>query len=377
MRVEPFEMERLQSEWENRVEYNLSESGVHPMSLRELLGEEISLEEFLDQKLGYGQTNGSQPLRESIARLYSGADAESVLVTNGASEANFLAVWSLIEPGDEIVLMLPNYMQIWGLAHALGAKIAPLPLREQRGWRPDLDELAKALSRRTRLIAVCNPNNPTGAVLAEQEMQAIVDAARQTGAWLLADEVYQGAEREGAITPSFWGRYEKVLITGGLSKAYGVPGIRLGWVAGPPEKIASLWGCHDYTTIAVGVLSDALARSVLKPENRRRILERTRSILRENYPCLARWVADQKGLLRFVPPAAGAIAYCHYNLDIRSTDLMRRLRNEKGVLVVPGDHFGMSGFLRINYGQPLCVLQGALGRISEMLDEIRNQGAQR
>ncbi|HZS49650.1 MAG TPA: aminotransferase class I/II-fold pyridoxal phosphate-dependent enzyme [Bryobacterales bacterium] len=164
MRVEPFEMERLQSLWENRVEYNLSESGVHPMSLREVLGDDISLEEFLDQKLGYGQTNGSPQLQESIAELYPSADAENVLVTNGAAEANFLAVCSRIEPGDEIIVMLPNYMQIWGLARALGAQIVPLPLREQHRWAPDLGQLARAFSRRTRLIAVCNPNNPTGAV---------------------------------------------------------------------------------------------------------------------------------------------------------------------------------------------------------------------
>jgi aspartate/methionine/tyrosine aminotransferase len=370
-------MERLQSLWENRVEYNLSESGVHPMSLREVLGDDISLEEFLDQKLGYGQTNGSPQLRKSIAELYPGADAENVLVTNGAAEANFLAVCSRIEPGDEIILMLPNYMQIWGLARALRAQIVPLPLREQRRWAPDLDQLARSLSRRTRLIAVCNPNNPTGAVLAEHEMQAIADAARETGAWLVADEVYRGAEREGPLTPSFWGRYEKVLITGGLSKAYGVPGIRLGWIAGPAEEVASLWGCHDYTTIAVGVLSDALARIVLQPQNRRRILERTRGVLRENYPCLAQWAEEQNGILHIVPPAAGAITFFGYHLDIHSTDLMRKLRDEKSVLVVPGEHFGMDGFLRIAYGQPLSVLQAALGRISEVFHEIQSREARR
>ncbi|HZS49649.1 MAG TPA: aminotransferase class I/II-fold pyridoxal phosphate-dependent enzyme [Bryobacterales bacterium] len=193
----------------------------------------------------------------------------------------------------------------------------------------------------------------------------------------MADEVYRGAEREGPLTPSFWGRYEKVLITGGLSKAYGVPGIRLGWIAGPAEEVASLWGCHDYTTIAVGVLSDALARTVLQPENRRRILERTRGVLRENYLCLAQWAEEQNGILRFVPPAAGTVAFFRYHLHIHSTDLMRKLRDEKSVLVVPGEHFGMDGFLRIGYGQPLSILQAALGRISEVFHEIQSREARR
>lgn len=379
MRIEPFEMERLQSQWENVVEFNLSESSVHPMTLGELvevktggekaLGDKL-LSDLLGQKLGYVQTNGSLELREAISRLYAGAGPDNVLVTNGTAEANYVAIWNLIEPGDEIILMLPSYMQIWGLARALGVRMVPLPLKEACNWAPDLAELAQAISPRTKLIAVCNPNNPTGAVLCEAEMQAIVGAAREAGAWLLADEVYQGAEREGPITPSFWGRYEKVLITNGLSKAYGIPGLRIGWITGPEEKIAELWGYHDYTTIAVGALSDRLALLVLETENRRRILGRTRAILRENYPILEKWMKSQPGIFHLVPPAAGAIAYLRYELDINSTALMQKLRDEQSVLVVPGDHFGMDHYLRVNYGPPRACLEAGLGRIAEALREI-------
>ncbi len=380
MKIEPFEMERLQSQWENLVEYNLSESSVHPMAVAELVEDEKLLRELLDQKLGYSQTNGTIELRRQIAGLYPGADVDNVLVTTGAAEANFLAVWRVVEPGDQIVLMLPNYMQIWGLARSLGASIVPFRLCEDRGWSVDLEQLSRAISpgstslRRasppTRLIAVCNPNNPTGAVLAETEMQAIVDAARRAGAWLLADEVYQGAERCGPTTPSFWGRYDKVLITNGLSKAYGLPGLRVGWIAGPKDAIADLWGCHDYTTIALSTLSDRLARIALAPSTRQRILERTRSILRRNYPLLEEWIASNAGLFTCVPPAAGAIAYLKYDLEVSSPELMRKLRDEKSVLVVPGDHFGMDRYLRINYGPPAEVLQAGLDRIQEAVREI-------
>ncbi len=360
MKIDPFEMERWQSLWENRVEYNLSESSVHPMTIQELLGDAALP---LETRLGYPQTNGTIQLRQSISSLYPGAGIDNILVTNGTAEANFLAIWKLLEPGDEILLMLPNYMQIWGLARGLGAKVVPFRLREECRWHPDLDELARAVSPRTKLIAVCNPNNPTGAVLEESEMRAIVEAARSAGAWLLADEVYQGAERNGQTTPSFWGRYEKALITNGLSKAYGLPGLRVGWIVGPEQMIAGLWGEHDYTTIAVGTLSDLLARLALEPGNRTRILERTRTILRQNYPLLEDWIAANDGLFAFVPPAAGAIAYLRYRPDINSTRLAEKLRVEKSVLVVPGDHFGMDRFLRINYGPPAEYLRAGLERL--------------
>ncbi|HYM09515.1 MAG TPA: aminotransferase class I/II-fold pyridoxal phosphate-dependent enzyme [Bryobacterales bacterium] len=370
MKLEPFEMERWQSEWENRVEYNLSESSVYPLTLRELLDSD-PLEPFLDMPLGYSQTNGTPELRERIAALYPGATVDSVLVTNGAAEANFLAIWHLIEPGDEIVLMLPNYMQIWGLARALGASVVPFHLREDCHWAPDLAELARAVSARTKLIAVCNPNNPTGAILREAEMQAIVEAARRAGAWLLADEVYQGAERDSPPTPSFWGLYDKVLITNGLSKSYGLPGLRVGWLVAPRELIARLWAGHDYTTITIGPVSDSLACLALTPPHRRRIWDRTRRILRENYPLLEQWIAANPGLFRLIPPAAGAIAYLQYSREINSTELARKLRDEQSVLVVPGDHFGMDHYLRINYGPPPGCLEAGLQRIQETMRALR------
>jgi aspartate/methionine/tyrosine aminotransferase len=366
MKLQPFEMERWQSEWENRVEYNLSESSVHPLALRELLGED-HLQKLLAMPLGYSQTNGTVELRERIAALYSGATPDNILVTNGAAEANFLALWSLLEPGDEIVLMLPNYMQIWGLSRSLGDKVVPFHLREDCHWAADLAELAAAVSPRTELIAVCNPNNPTGAVLREAEMQAIVEAARRAGAWMLDDEVYQGSERDSVTTPSFWRRYDKVIIANGLSKSYGLPGLRVGWLVAPRDLIARLWACHDYTTITIGPVSDALACLALTPPNRQRIWDRTRRILRENYPLLEQWIAASPGLFQLIPPAAGAIAYLQYFLDINSTELALKLRDEKSVLVVPGDHFGMDHYLRINYGAPPDYLQAGLRRMQETM----------
>src|SRR5262249_49924265 len=258
MRIETFQMERMQSTWENLVRYNLSESGVHPLSLAELVGEGQDRDALLATELGYGQSNGTAEFRRAIPVLYPPADEQNVLVTTGTAEANFLVSWLLTDPGDEVVMMLPNYMQLWGLFRAFGGEVRPLPLVNELNWAPDLDQLERIISDKTRVIAVCNPNNPTGAILTEVEMDRIVEAARRVGAWILADELYRGAELRRDMTPSFWGKYEKLIVTSGLSKAYGLPGLRIGWILSTEDFAARAWAYHDYTTIGPGPQTDFL-----------------------------------------------------------------------------------------------------------------------
>jgi aspartate/methionine/tyrosine aminotransferase len=369
VKIDVFKMERMQSTWENVVDYNLSESGVHPLNLKELLTP-AELEDLARVELGYTQTNGTVGLREGIARLYPGVGLEQVLATAGSSEANFLLMWSLIEPGDEVLFELPNYMQMWGLLCAFGAKVKPFYLRESLGWQPDLDELRKLVTPKTKLIVLTNPNNPTGAVLDPGAMKGIVDLAAGPGAWIVADEVYRGAELGGDTTPSFWGRYERTIVVNGLSKAYGLPGLRVGWIVGPEEVVKRTWPYHDYTTISPSALSDRLASIVLAPETRERVLRRTRSIIKANFPVLEAWLKDRGKLFSFRPPRAGAICFVRYGLKLNSTELVERLIREKSVLLVPGDHFEMDGYLRIGYGSEKDYLLKALGRVEETLNKI-------
>ena len=196
MKIETFELERVQSLWENLVEINLTESGIHPYTLEELL-DPGEIAELSRVRLGYGQTNGSIEFRGAISALYDGADIDNILVTNGSAEANFVASWSLLEAGDEMVMMLPNYMQLWGIAASFGVDVRPFHLRLEHRWVPDLDELRAAVSPNTKMIAVCNPNNPTGAVLDSAAMQEIVRVAAEVDAWLYCDEVYKGTELDG------------------------------------------------------------------------------------------------------------------------------------------------------------------------------------
>jgi aspartate/methionine/tyrosine aminotransferase len=369
---QPFVMERMMSKFEQEVDYNLSESGVHPISLRELLSDDREyLDQLLATELNYPHVNGIPELREHIAALYDGASAKNVLVTVGAIEANFNTVRTLLSPQDGIAIMLPNYMQIWGVAKNFGFNMKTFHLHEERGWGLNLDEMNEVVTNETRLIAVCNPNNPTGYILTEAEMEAIVSAADRVGAWILSDEVYRGAEREtDEESPSFYGRYEKVLAVGGLSKAYGLPGLRVGWVVGPETTVDDIWARHEYTTLSATMLSNKLAALALSPEVRPRIIERARRYIRTGFPILQQWAERHGEKLSMISPRAAAIAFVKYHLDINSSELTDRLREEKSVLIVPGDHFGMDGFVRISFGLPMDYLTSALDRIHELITEL-------
>ncbi|MBC8509549.1 MAG: aminotransferase class I/II-fold pyridoxal phosphate-dependent enzyme [Chloroflexi bacterium] len=373
-KFQPFEMERMMSMFEQDVEYNLSESGVHPMLFSELLADDQDvIQELMNTELNYPHVNGTPELRANIARSYDGATQDNVLVTVGAVEANFISVQTLLSEGDEIVIMMPNYMQIWGIAENYGLRTKTFPLVENETWAPDLDALKAAVTPQTKMIAVCNPNNPTGKTLTIAEMDCIVSVADDVGAWILADEVYRGAERQtDELTPSFYGRYEKVLAIGSMSKAYGLPGLRVGWVVAPSKIIDEIWARHEYVTISATMLSNKLAAIALSPEVRPRILQRTRNYIRKGFPVLEEWMHAHQEIFNLNSPDAAAIAFIRYQLDINSTEFTERLRKEKSVLIVPGDHFGMDHFVRVSFGLPHDYLVAALDRIHELIVELKS-----
>jgi len=374
MKLEPFALERFQSIWEHSVPWNLAESGVHPLSVSELLalaGEDTSLG---DVRLGYPQTNGTLDLRAAIATMYPRATPDHVEVTNGGSEANCVVMMRLIEPGDRIVFMSPNYLQMSGLAKALGAEIVPWRLRmtgegDRARWSFDLDELVSLVTPGTRAILLCNPNNPTGARIDGASLDTICRIAERVGAWVVSDEIYRGAERTYGETQSVWGRYDRAIVTSGLSKAYGLPGLRIGWVVAPADLTSELWGYHDYTSIAPGAINDRLARIALSSACRGRLLARTQTAIRQNYAVIRDWIASHDGL-DHAAPDAGAIAFVRYRHPVPSETLVERLRDEQGVLIVAGSHFDMDGFIRIGFGSERAHLEGALAIIGTFLDAL-------
>lgn len=238
---------------------------------------------------------------------------------------------------------------------------------EPAEYKWDLDELKRLVTPKTRAICLCNPNNPTGARLDEATLEGVCRIASTVGAWVIDDEIYRGAERLADDTATVWNcGYERAIVTSGLSKAYGLPGLRIGWIVAPPDLVADSWGVHDYTTIAPSAVSDRLAQIALAPNKRPQLLARTRMIIRTNYPLVKRWIDKQEGLSH-VPPEAGAIVFIRHAHPFRSSDLAERLRKERSVLVVPGDHFDMDGHLRIGFGTDPRYLESALTLIGEFL----------
>lgn len=368
MKIEEFTLERVQSLYENTVDYNLTESGFHPFSLKEVLSEK-QIDSLLSLPLGYGQTNGSEELRDRISTYYPHTDQSRILVTNGSSEANFLVIWSLLGPGDELLLMQPNYQQIYGLARSFGIRVKPFFLKEELHWQPDIKEIKKQTSSKVKMIALCNPNNPTGSVLDKEIRKEIIEIARDMNAWIYCDEIYRGSEVGQKETASFWGEYEKVIVNGGLAKSYSLPGLRLGWLVGSVDIIDSAWAYHDYTTISPNLLSQKIASYVLLPRIRKRIRERNRALLRKNLQMVTDWVASHRDLFFMIPPQAGAIAFIHHTLEISSQELTEKLRKQKSVFMVQGECFNMENFIRLGIGSKTSYLKQGLKLFDQWLKE--------
>ena len=369
MKFEEFELERNQSLFEHEVDYNLSESGLHPLPLKSILTEDEQ-QELLETELIYGYTTGTPMLREKIADLYTGADFDNVLATSGSAEANFVAVMTLLEPGDELIYMVPNYLQIRGIARSFGITVKELPLREELGWQWDMKELESMISSKTKMIGVCHPNNPTGSIVSKENMGKIIDIASGNDCWILSDEVYRGAELNGIESPSFYGNYEKTIVNAGLSKAYRLPGLRIGWTVGPKDYIKKAWAFHDYTSISIAYHSDWVASRILDTKRRKQILDGTKQHLNQNMNTLVEWIDTCNGKLSLSPPQAGAIAFVRIKMDIPSQDLTYHIRDKFSVLLTAGKWFGLEGFLRFGYGPPNEYLLEALDRIGQSLEAV-------
>ena len=369
MKFPSFDLERIQSIYENSVEINLTESGIEPLSLKELMNPK-EIEELINLPLGYGYTQGTPLLRQRISNLYEGADENNVLVTSGSSEAIFLSAVLTVSKSDRVVMMTPNYLSFNGVAEALGADVDYIPLLKKEKWEWDLDCLDKVVSNNTKVISICNPNNPTGSILNLEQMLKIVEIADRVGAYLLVDEVYIGAELGKKQTKSFLGMYEKTIVTSGLSKSYAHPGLRIGWIVSEKSIVEETWAIKDYTTIASSSLSQHIAAKVLEPETISKLRSRTKVLLNKNLETFSKWVLPFSNHLSFLKPEAGGFAFVEYDMDINSTDLVHDLRKNEGVFIVPGDSFGMDRYFRIGLGHESTGFSKGLDLLSKGLTRV-------
>ncbi len=360
-----FELERWQSDWEQKVEINIADSGVDPVPLGELLQGEV--DQLAEHRLHYPEVNGTERLRQRIAALYPCARPEQVLVTVGAAEANSLVTQLLVSPGERVAVMTPGYQQVRGLAANAGADVVDLALDRHRGWQLDLGVLDEAVQPGTSLVSINTPNNPTGALLSDEELDAVVAAADRVGAWVHSDEVYRGSELDGPESPSAWGRHDKVLAVGSLSKAYGLSGLRVGWVVGPEDVITQLWRRHEYATISTASLSMVLAEVALEPTTRQRLLDRQRALALAGRQTLLDWVAAHPELVAIEPPASTALGLPRLLRATDSVAVATAIREQADVLVCPGVYLGAESHLRLSHALDPARTDEALDRIASVL----------
>ena len=369
MHIAPFGVEIWMNEWETKCELNLAETCVESLTMAQLLDlagrNHEDLSELLPMKLTYGAIQGSKRLRDAIAALYERQEPENILVTHGTIGANSLVHQALVGRGDRVVAVVPTYQQHYSIPESIGADVQLLHLREENGYLPNLAELRALATPGTRLIALTNPNNPTGSLIDRPMLEEIAAIARDAGAWVLCDEVYRGTDQEGSgMTVSMADLYEKGISTGGMSKAFSLAGLRLGWVAAPREVLEAVMIHRDYNTISVGMLDDHFAALAL--ENAEKILARSRAITRGNLAVLADWV-ESEPLISWVRPRSGTTALLHYNLPIASQEFCMEVLNETGVMFTPGSALGLEGCVRIGYANGPEVMEEGLRRVSGFL----------
>lgn len=371
MKMEVFEMERAMSTWENLVEYDISNSGVKPITLRELIDLGFNLESIMDMSLGNCQANGTLELREKLVQLYPGADPDNVEVTNGTSEANYLLGITLLNPGDEFAMTIPNFMQLQGIAKAAGATVNQFHLLPEKNWDVNWDEFEKAVNPKTRLVYFTRPGNPTGAVLSDASVERVIQRCEEMDCYVIFDEVYIGSEIDGSRTQTCWGMSDKVIVVNGLSKAYGIPGIRIGWLVAPKDVVAQCWAQHDYITVGPNILSDVMATTAVDVNVREKLFLRIQNRIKRNLPVLREWIEGFDGFLEYNEPTAGAFCFVKYNADLSSIDIADLIRKNQSTLIAPGSHFGLDGYLRFWTGGETDFIRSGLERVRDELDKIR------
>ncbi len=373
MNIRTFKVERWMNEFEEEAVYNLGETCIDSLTVRELLelaGENADeyMKDLLDTRLTYGHIFGSPELLQGIASLYQNLEPEQIIPAHGAIGANHQIIMTMIEPEDNMVSVMPTYQQHYSIPESIGADVRILQLRLEDDFLPDLEVLRSLVDEHTKMITINNPNNPTGSWIGTDVMEQIIEVAKSVDAYVLCDEVYRGISEDGSYMQSIVDLYDKGISVGSMSKIFSLAGLRIGWIAAKSEEV--LHRCHerrDYDTISCGAIDDRLAALALK--NKEKIFDRNRKILNTNRAILDQWVQDTPEV-RYLRPVAGTTALVYYDKDILSYDLCVRLIKEKGVLFTPGECFEMEGAVRIGYAFDSKTLKEGLDRFTELLREL-------
>lgn len=353
MKIQDFKVEQWMNEWETKCTYNVAETCTYSVTLDQLF--EIcggSRDEFMDRfaqrRLTYGDIEGNPALLEGICGLYETVRPEHVIPTHGAAGANHLVLTTLVEPGDDVVSIMPTYQQLYSIPEMCGAQVHILHLEKEDHYHVDAERLRALCDENTKVICINNPDNPTGALLSREELQAIVDIARSCDAWLVCDEVYRLLVQDSdAFTTSPIDLYDKAVVVSSMSKVWSLAGIRLGWcITKSPELRRDLLSHRDYSLISCGIFDEEVGAYALAHADK--ILERSRRIVRQNLAAVEEWIEGEPHL-SFVKPEAGTTCLVYYDYEIDSYDFCTQMLKTCGALVTPGDAFEEPRSFRLGY----------------------------
>lgn len=368
--IAPFGVEAWLNKWEKSARYDISQSTIASLTMDELMNLDghhgAEFYEMLNaQKMNYGWIEGSPSFKTEVAKLYRNVDPHNILQTNGATGANLLALYSLVEPGDHVIAEYPSYQQLYDIPKSLGATVDYWQIHEAANWYPDIDELKQLMRPDTKLICLNNANNPTGTVLDQEFLQQVVDLAAQVGAYILVDEVYLPLDQPEKFV-SIVDLYDKGIATNSLSKTYSVPGIRIGWTAANAELTERFRKYRDYTMICGGVFNDLLATYVLR--HKKQVLARNRKLVLGNLKIYQDWIEHEERASVVIPQAVST-SFPKLDVPVDIHQFCEQLLADQGVLLVPGDAFDTPGHVRLGYCAPQATLKEGLKRLSIALHQ--------
>jgi dipeptidase len=373
MNIKPFAVEEWMNAYETGARYNIAETCVDSISLDELFElsgthKESFLNKLCARRLTYGYIEGSPDLKEGIAALYHTIRPDEIVPAHGASGANHHVFYSLINPGDKVISIMPSYQQLYSIPASLGAKVEILHLKKENSYLPDLEELEEMARGGVKMICLNNPNNPTGALMSPEILKKVVDIAKKSDAYLLVDEVYRHLTQDDEWQPSIVDMYEKGISTSSMSKVFSLAGVRLGWIAThDKDALKQFWSHRDYDLISCGMMDEAIAALALASKNQ--ILERNKKIIRENLDILDHWI-QKEPRLSYVKPKAGTTALVYYDFPIDPYTLCRRMYDSCGTFVTPGDCFDEPRSMRIGYAADRDTLKKGLQAMSTFLGSL-------
>ena len=349
--IADFALERYFARWEFAVRHVLCASDAETLEMRELLAlaDDDGRRRWHDLRLGYTESLGLPALREEIASLYPGLDGDDVITFAGAEEGVFICMHALLDAGSHAVVAWPAYQSLYDVARSIGASVTLVPL-DPRDWSLDVEAIAAAMQPNTRVIVVNSPHNPTGAHIEPAQFERLISIAELHGAYLFSDEVYRFMEHSAPRLPAAVERSELGLSLGVMSKAFGLAGLRIGWLATRDASLrARLARLKDYTTICSSAPSEVLALIALRA--RGEILGRTNTIVIENLRYLDEFFARRADLFEWVRPRAGPVGFPR--LIGRDVDeFAAALVEHEGVLILPASRFGYPGnHFRLGFGR--------------------------